>query len=81
LNLPHRLELDATFRYVSKLPAELVDSYGTADLRVGWNVRENWGFSIVGQNLLQPHHAEFGSDVDTIVGIRRSLYAQLVWRK
>jgi iron complex outermembrane receptor protein len=81
LNLPRHLELDATFRYVSKLPAQMVNDYTTADLRVGWQVRESWGFSLVGQNLLQPHHAEFGSDVDTIVGVRRSVYAQLVWKK
>jgi iron complex outermembrane receptor protein len=59
----------------------MVNDYTTADLRVGWQVRESWGFSLVGQNLLQPHHAEFGSDVDTIVGVRRSVYAQLVWKK
>jgi iron complex outermembrane receptor protein len=80
-NLRQRIEVDSTFRFVSKLPAQMVGQYGTADMRVGWQARESWGFSVVGQNLLQPHHAEFGSDVDTIVGVRRAIYAQLVWKK
>jgi hypothetical protein len=37
--------------------------------------------SVVGQNLMQPHHAEFGSDVDTIVGIKRSVFATLTWTR
>lgn len=80
-NLPRKIELDETLRYVSALPAQLVDAYTTADLRLGWHPTPAWEFSIVGQNLLQPQHAEFGSDVDTIVGIKRAAYAMLVWRR
>ena len=80
-NLPKKFEFDATYRYVSALPAQLVNAYGTADVRLGWHPVPSWELSIVGQNLLQPHHAEFGSDVDTIVGIKRSAYAKVVWRR
>jgi len=80
-NFPKRFEFDATYRYVSALPAQLVNAYGTVDVRVGWHPVPAWELSIVGQNLLQPHHAEFGSDVDTIVGIKRSAYAKIVWRR
>ena len=73
--------LDATYRYVSGLPAQFVNAYGTADVRFGWHPLPSWEFSVVGQNLLQPHHAEFGSDVDTIVGIKRSVYARITWRR
>ena len=79
LNLPKRFELDATVRYVSALPAQAVDAYETADLRFGWHPAASWEFSLVGQNLLQPDHAEFGSDIDTIVGIRRSVYGRVTW--
>jgi len=30
---------------------------------------------------LQPHHAEFGGDVNTIVGIKRSVYGQIAWTR
>lgn len=30
-------------------------------------------------NLTQPHHAEFGSDVDTIVGFERDVFATTKW--
>ena len=79
--LPKKFEFDATYRYVSALPAQLVNAYGTTDVRFGWHPVPSWEFSIVGQNLLQPHHAEFGSDVDTIVGIKRSVYAKITWRR
>jgi hypothetical protein len=35
--------------------------------------------SIVGRNLGQNQHAEFGSDVNTVVGIRRDVYAKITW--
>jgi iron complex outermembrane receptor protein len=77
---PKKFEFDGTYRYVSALPAQLVSAYGTADIRFGWHPIPSWEFSIVGQNLLQPRHAEFGSDVDTIVGIKRSVYGKVTWR-
>ena len=80
-NLPRRFEVDATYRYVSALPAQNVKAYSTADARVGWKMSPSWELSVTGQNLLQPRHAEFGSDVDTIVGIRRDVYAKLTWTR
>jgi hypothetical protein len=35
---------------------------------------------VVGENLFQPHHPEFGHDVSSLVGIKRSVYAQITWR-
>jgi iron complex outermembrane recepter protein len=81
LNLPKKLELDLTFRYISALPAQTVEAYESGDIRFGWHPTENWELSVAGQNLLQPHHAEFGGDYNTIVGIDRSAYAKITWRK
>lgn len=80
VNLPESLELNLTGRYISALPAQAVGSYGTADAGVGWHPSGHISFSIVGQNLLQPHHPEFGSDPETLVGIQRNVYAQITWR-
>jgi iron complex outermembrane receptor protein len=81
LNLPRRFEFDATYRYVSGLPAQKVNAYSTADTHVGWHLSDRWALSVAGQNLLQPHHAEFGSDVNTIVGIKRDVYAKITWTR
>jgi iron complex outermembrane recepter protein len=80
-NLPKHFELDAMYRYSSALPAYSVRGYSTADLRLGWHVGENIEFSVIGQNLLQPYHAEFGGNPGPLVGIKRSAFAKLTWRQ
>jgi iron complex outermembrane recepter protein len=80
-NIPRGFEFDSTYRFVSSLPAEKVAAYNTGDVRFGWRTSHSWEMSVVGQNLMQPHHAEFGSDVDTIVGIKRSVFASITWAR
>lgn len=80
LSLPRRTEFDPIFRYVSALPAQSVKSYSTMDVRLGWHVTERFEMSVVGQNLFQPNHAEFGNPPLNI-GIKRSAYAKITWRK
>lgn len=80
-SLPKKLEFDATVRYVSTLPAQSVGAYTTVDLRFGWRPTSGWEFSLVGQNLMQPEHVEFGADVNTLVGIKRAGYAKITWRR
>lgn len=80
-NLPKKFEFDGTVRYVSELPAQLVEAYTTADVRFGWRPSRAWEFSLVGQNLLQPRHPEFGADINTLVGIKRSGYLNIVWKR
>ncbi|MGH9863065.1 MAG: TonB-dependent receptor plug domain-containing protein [Candidatus Acidiferrales bacterium] len=76
LDLPHHLELDTLFRYVGALPSQKVASYPSADLRLGWRPTEYLEFSLVGQNLLQPHHPEFGGGTQ----VRRGAYGKMTWR-
>jgi len=78
-NLPKRFELDATYRFESALPAQLVPSYNTADLRLGWHPSKQIELSLVGQNLVQPRHVEFGGDPGPLVGIKRDVYAKITW--
>ena len=80
LDLPKRLEFDQTIRYVSNLPAQLVRPYTTADVRLSWHATRSLDFSLVGQNLFQPYHAEFGGDPGALVGIKRSAYAKITWQ-
>ena len=80
LDLPKKLEFDQTFRYVSSLPTQLVGAYTTADLRFSWHATRSLDVSVVGENLFQPHHAEFGGDPGPLVGIKRSAYIKLTWQ-
>jgi iron complex outermembrane receptor protein len=80
-DLSKRLQLDLTYRYVSALPGQLVNAYSTGDARLGWQLSRQLELSFVGRNLFQPSHAEYGTDPGPLVGIRRSGYAKLTWRR
>jgi iron complex outermembrane receptor protein len=79
IDLPAHFEFDQTFRYVGPLPAQGVEAYETADVRLGRHLSPGLDLSVVGQNLLQPHHEEFGISPGPNVGIKRGIYAKLVW--
>jgi iron complex outermembrane recepter protein len=78
-NLPKGLEFDPTYRYVSALPALLVRGYSTMDVDFGCRFAGQVELSVVGENLFQPKHAEFGGDPGGSIGIRRSVYAKIIW--
>jgi iron complex outermembrane receptor protein len=87
-NLRKEFEFDMTYRFVSGLPAQTsmpaghsVQAYSTGDTRVGWHVIAAIDVSFVAQNLFQPQHSEFGGDDGALVGIRRSYYAKLTWKR
>lgn len=79
LNLPRGVAFDPTLRRVGTLPAQSVPAYTTADLHLGWRPGRAWSFALVGRNLLQPYHFEFGGDPGPLVAIRRSYYAEARW--
>ena len=85
-DLPKKFEFDATFRFVSALPAQTstpagptVQAYNTGDARFAWHAIPGLEVSMVGQNLFQPEHPEFGGDDGPLVGIRRSYYGKVTW--
>ncbi len=80
-DLSRNLELSLTFRYIGVLPYYQVSGYATGDARFAWRPARQVEFAVVGQNLLQPHHVEYGGDPAGLVGIRRSAYASLTFRK
>jgi iron complex outermembrane recepter protein len=81
LQLPRNFELDLTYRYVSALPDQDVAAYSTGDARLGWQMAKQFGISIVGQNLFQPHHPEYGGDPGPLVEIKRSAYLKVTWTR
>jgi iron complex outermembrane receptor protein len=81
VRLPRKLEFGQTYRYVSALPAQRVNGYSTGDVHLTWQTTPELEFSVVGENLLQPQHSEFGGDPGSIVGIKRGVYAKMTWRR
>ena len=81
IDLPKHFELDETYRYSGALPSQAVAPYSTLDVRLGWHVNSHFDFSLVGQNLLRPSHEEFGGDPGPLVGIKRSAFAKITWRR
>ncbi|MFZ0274979.1 MAG: TonB-dependent receptor plug domain-containing protein [Acidobacteriaceae bacterium] len=79
IDLPGHFEFDQVFRYIGALPAQGVEAYETGDVRFGRHLSPGLDVSVVGQNLLQPHHEEFGISPGPNVGIKRGIYAKLVW--
>jgi len=83
--VPHGINLDLTYRFVSRLPspngttAAAVESYQTMDVHTSWEITRTLRLTVAGNSLLQPHHHEFAGDNNNPVGIRRSLYAGLTW--
>ncbi len=80
MDLPGRTEFDGWVRYVDNLPAQKVGSYVTLDLRLGWHPTDAFEVSVVGQNLAQNHHPEFGGGAAGIVEVERSVYGRATWR-
>jgi len=81
IDLPKRFEFDQTIRYVSALPAQHVKAYVTGNARLGWKPMDGLELSVTGENLFQPHHAEFGIEPAPNVEIKRSVYAKVVWTR
>jgi hypothetical protein len=58
-----------------------IPGYVRLDTRLGWRFGEWTEFSITGQNLLQPRHAEFPDFqlIDHMLD-QRSLFGKITWR-
>src|SRR5690606_5448947 len=80
LTLTDNLEVDAFFRHVGELgeAATATPAYSSLDLRCGWRLGSAWELSLVGQNLLDAAHPEFGTAPD-YSEFRRALYVKLLW--
>jgi iron complex outermembrane receptor protein len=79
MDLPWRISFDQTYRYVSALSAQKVPAYQTMDLHLARPLGNNVTLELVGQNLLQPHHKEWGTGdpMQTPEGIYRAGYLRI----
>ena len=80
VDLPKGFEFDSTVRYVDNLPDPYVPSYLVMDLRLGWRPNENWELAVVGQNLLDNQHPEFGAASPLRPEVEHGVYGKVTWR-
>ncbi|MBN1590931.1 MAG: TonB-dependent receptor [Pirellulales bacterium] len=80
--LSPRCDFDAVLRYVDNLSGLNVPKYVTMDLRLGWRPNESIEMALVGQNLLDSHHYEFGPEAYGLgaTEVRRTVFGQMTWR-
>lgn len=79
-NMSDTWTLDTTAAYVDNLPGGNVDSYTRLDLNLGGQLSKTLRFNLVGQNLLDKTHREFGSVTDlNAAEVERSVFAKLTW--
>ncbi len=81
LYLPHNMQLINTGYYVDDLPNQEIDSYLRFDTQLIWTATNNMEISVVGQNLLDNRHPEFGGSTSGPQNdIQRSVYGRLILR-
>ncbi|MBC7499423.1 MAG: TonB-dependent receptor, partial [Herminiimonas sp.] len=75
-----RQELDFTLRHSGKLARPAVPSYTALDVRYGWKIRRDLELSVVGQNLLDGAHPEYGAAPGRSE-YERAVFVKLVWKQ
>jgi iron complex outermembrane receptor protein len=78
LDLPLQAELDVFLRGVGELSHPVVDAYTAVDARVGHSPVDGLEISLIGRNLFDERHVEFGAAPSRSV-IERSFLARAVW--
>jgi iron complex outermembrane receptor protein len=81
LSLAPRTQLDTTLFHTGALSALGIAAYTRADARVEVALTRQLSASLVGQNLCDPRHAEYGGNgaIVTSTEIPRSAHVQLRW--
>jgi iron complex outermembrane receptor protein len=81
VNLPRNFEVDTVLRYVDNLnqPGPTVPAYFSLDARVAWHPTPNWEIAVMGQNLLDPQHPEYGAPLRR-QEIPRGVYGKVTWK-
>lgn len=81
-DLGPRLQGDVVARWVDALPAQGIDDYLEADVRLAWSPRSELTLELVGRNLLDDSHQEFVPEIIATqpTAVERSVHAGLSWR-
>lgn len=79
-DLVKNISMDLWLRYVDTLPRSDIKNYVTMDARLAWKMFKHLEVSLVGQNLLEKRHQEFGLDYSRATQVPRSFYGKLTWQ-
>lgn len=82
VDLPKNVTWTFWLRYVGGIPAfPDVPGYVTCDTRIAWKPLPKLELSLVGQNLIEPRHREFGTDMfeNSATPVERSMYGKVTW--
>jgi iron complex outermembrane receptor protein len=83
-NVRKNVDFDLMGRYVDRLVGLDVPRYIEMDARVAWRPRQRLELALVGQNLLNSYHYEFGRTIETsngiLTGTPRGVYGTVTWR-
>jgi iron complex outermembrane receptor protein len=81
LDLPLHVKCTLWLRYVDALRGPGTPEYVTLDARIAWKPLPNLELSLVGQNLFEPKHQEYGMDQfgDITAPTARSMYGKVAW--
>lgn len=82
MDLPHDVTADFWLRFVDRVPSMKTDSYVSGDLRLAWKPWKNFELAVVGQNLFDAQHYEFGKDMylqAVPTAVERSMYGKITW--
>ena len=75
-------KFDMIWRYVDSIGDGFVDSYNTMDLRLAWQPTSDFEISLVGRNLLNANHHEYGADSVGLqrTEVEREIYGMMTWK-
>jgi len=80
-DLSDDIELDFSLNYVDNLPEGDIPHYLRFDARLGWHIAKNTELSVVGQNLFDKRHPEFGAEAGQVpTEVERGFYIKLTHR-
>lgn len=83
LNLPWHLQFDTAAYFVDRLPTFDLRRYLRLDVRLGWRPTPAFEIGLVGQNLLEGSHREFGTILGDIINttrVQRGGFVYATWR-
>lgn len=71
----------ASAKYTDELPTSNTDDYVRVDVNLGFKLSQALKFNLVGQNLLDSTHREFGNVTDiNVAEIERSIFGKVTWQ-
>ena len=80
MDLPHRIELDTSVRFVGALTNAPIKQYAEATFRIGWHVTDRIDISLAGANMFSARHAETVTPGSAVQYPQRNVLLGLRWK-